>query len=128
MYTGLLNLTAGAASALVVGCDMPLLQPALLRELLHLAPGHDAVVPVKDDLPEPLCAVYTQACLEPARRLLERGAYKVAGLFDDVRAVLVPETRWRDFDPEGLSFLNVNREEDLARARELIEGAPPTSR
>jgi hypothetical protein len=52
----------------------------------------------------------------------------VAGLFDDVRAVLVPETRWRDFDPEGLSFLNVNREEDLARARELIEGAPPTSR
>jgi molybdopterin-guanine dinucleotide biosynthesis protein A len=99
---------------------MPLLQPSLLRELVRLASSHDAVVPVREGLPEPLCAVYTTACIEPARRLLERGAYKVSGLLDEVDALLIPETQWRPFDTEGLSFLNVNRQEDLELARTLI--------
>jgi len=139
IYTGLSALTPGPQDqtspllqrqaggrgegfpALVLACDLPLLQPLLLRELLRLAPGHDAVVPVKDGLPEPLCAVYSTRCVEPARRLLERGAYKVAGLFDDVDTLLVPESHWRTLDRDGLSFLNVNHEEDLLRAHALIE-------
>jgi molybdopterin-guanine dinucleotide biosynthesis protein A len=100
---------------------MPLLQPALLRELLRLSPGHDAVVPTRDGLPEPLCAVYSTACIDAARQLLERGVYKVAGILDGVDALLVPEAQWRPFDPEGLSFLNVNREADLEQAKALIE-------
>ncbi len=126
IYTGLAALASQAETqhhALVVACDMPLLQPALLRELLRLAAGHDAVVPVNDGLPEPLSAIYSMACIEPARRRLERGAYKVTGVLDDVDALLVPEPQWRPFDPEGLSFLNVNREEDLERAKELMERA-----
>jgi molybdopterin-guanine dinucleotide biosynthesis protein A len=136
IYSGLVAIADGAdtpplrergggrgegSHALVVACDMPLLQPALLRELLRLAPGHDAVVPTRDGLPEPLCAVYSTACIEPARLLLERGVYKVAGILDGVDALLVPEAQWRPFDPEGLSFLNVNREADLEQAKALIE-------
>jgi molybdopterin-guanine dinucleotide biosynthesis protein A len=128
IYTGLLALRSsgpetplqGPLAALVVACDMPLLQPVLLRELLHLIPGHDAVVPVREGLPEPLCAVYTTACAEPARRLLDQGAYKLAGLLEHVDTLLVPEDRWRALDPEGLSFLNVNREADLEYARLVI--------
>ena len=134
IYTGLLALTASRQPrapveplpALVVACDMPLLQPALLRELLRLVAGHQAAVPVRDGLPEPLCAVYTTACAEPARRLLEGHDYKLAGLLGHVDTLLVPEEGWRALDPEGLSFLNVNRETDLERAKALIargEGA-----
>ena len=120
IYTGLLALGDSPGAALVVACDMPLLQPALLRELVRLAPGHDAVVPMLDGLPEPLCAVYTAACAEPARRLLDRGSYKVAGLLDEVNALRVPEGEWRLLDPDGLSFLNINREEDLEVAKGLL--------
>ena len=133
IYSGLVAMTEGSdvqgqapfrrgrgSHALVVACDMPLLQPALLRELLRLASGYDAVIPVRDGLPEPLCAVYSTACVEAARGLLERGAYKVTGLVDAVDALRVPEAQWRPFDPEGLSFLNVNREEDLEHAKALI--------
>jgi molybdopterin-guanine dinucleotide biosynthesis protein A len=131
IYTGLRAIAGGALGAsapapqigacLVLACDLPLLQPDLLRELLRIAPGQDAVVPVKDGLPEPLCAVYTVGCIEPGRRLLEAGSYKVAGLLEQVDALLLPESQWRVLDPDGLSFLNVNREDDLARARELLE-------
>jgi molybdopterin-guanine dinucleotide biosynthesis protein A len=120
IYTGLLALGNSPGAALVVACDMPLLQPALLRELVRLAPGHDAVVPMLNGLPEPLCAVYTMACAGPARRLLDRGSYKVTGLLDEVNALRMTEEQWRAFDPDGLSFLNVNREEDLDFVKELI--------
>jgi molybdopterin-guanine dinucleotide biosynthesis protein A len=126
IYTGLTAL-AGAAEAgpaLVLACDLPLLQPSLLKGLLRLAPGHDAVAPVRDRLPEPLCAVYSVRCAEAAKRQLDAGAYRVAGLLEAVDARYVPEGEWRPWDAEGLSFLNVNREDDLARARALLERAP----
>jgi molybdopterin-guanine dinucleotide biosynthesis protein A len=125
IYTGLTALVAAAEAgpALVLACDLPLLQPALLRALLRLAPGQDAVVPVRDGLPEPLCGVYSTRCTEAAKRLLDAGAYRVAGLVDAVEARYVQEEEWRQWDAEGLSFLNVNREEDLARARALLERA-----
>lgn len=124
MYTSREPPENAPEAALVIGCDMPLLQAALLRELVRLSAGHEAVVPVHDGLPEPLCAVYAVACADASRRLVEQGAYRVAGLLDAVNGLLVEEEEWRSFDPDGLSFLNVNREEDLKRARAIIgEGA-----
>ena len=111
-----------AARAVAVACDLPLLQPALLRELLRLAPGHDAVVPL-NVLPEPLCAVYAKTCLDAIRNRIDAGAYKVTGFFEAVDVLYVEPATWRRFDPEGVSFLNVNREEDLRRAEQLLAGA-----
>jgi len=111
-----------AEYAFVVACDMPLLQRGLLEELRRLAPEHEAVVPVSEEgLPEPLCAVYSPDCIGPIRRRLEDGDLKMASFFEDVRTLFVPPEHWRRFDPGGLSFLNVNREEDLARAKEILE-------
>lgn len=46
----------------VFACDMPLMEPILLKELyIHYEqnPGYDAFVFMNDHEPEPLCAVYT---------------------------------------------------------------------
>lgn len=118
LYTGLASMRAPRAVA--VGCDMPLLQPALLSELLRLAPGRDAVVPL-NGLPEPLCAAYAASCLPAIREKLDRGSLKMTGFYDDVDVLYVEPGVWHRFDPEGLSFLNVNRDEDLLRVRELLE-------
>jgi molybdopterin-guanine dinucleotide biosynthesis protein A len=107
--------------AVTVACDMPLLQPALLAELLRLASGHEAVVPLNDGgLPEPLCAVYARTCLPAIKQRIDAGAYKVMGFFESVDVLYVEPEVWRRFDGDGLSFLNVNREEDLRRAEALI--------
>jgi molybdopterin-guanine dinucleotide biosynthesis protein A len=118
IYSGLSAIHG--ARAVTVACDMPLLQPAFLSELLRLAPGHDAVVPVNDGgLPEPLCAVYAKTCLPAIKQRIDARAYKVTGFFESVDVLYVEPEVCRRFDPEGLSFLNVNRDEDLRRAGEL---------
>jgi molybdopterin-guanine dinucleotide biosynthesis protein A len=120
IYTGLRAITTRVA--LTVACDMPLLQPSLLTQLLMLATvDYDAVVPTNDMyLPEPLCAVYSTRCLDAIVSQVGAGALKVALFFDKVRVRYVPPSEWRTWDPEGLSFLNVNRETDLHRAEALL--------
>jgi molybdopterin-guanine dinucleotide biosynthesis protein A len=117
-----------APYAVVVACDMPLLQRALLGELLRLAPLHDAVVPVNDAaLPEPLCAAYARGALAAIRGQLEAGAYKVSDLFSRLKPHYLYPEAWRQFDATGLSFHNVNREAELRRAEAFLRGeAAPT--
>ena len=123
VYTGLHALQA--PHAITLACDMPLLQPALLAELLRVAPGHDAVVPL-NRLPEPLCAVYAASCLPAIEQCIEAGSYKLTGFLEAVDVLYLNPESWRSFDPEGVSFLNVNREADLRRAETLLRrGAAP---
>jgi molybdopterin-guanine dinucleotide biosynthesis protein A len=122
IYTGLA--AAEIPYAVVVACDLPLLQPALLRALVELAAGHDAAIPVRNGAPEPLCAVYSRTCIEPARERLESHRFSAAGLLEDVDALLVTEEEWQRHDPAGRSFLNVNREGDLREAEALLADAP----
>ncbi|HLF72180.1 MAG TPA: molybdenum cofactor guanylyltransferase [Dehalococcoidia bacterium] len=119
IYTGLRAMQA--PHAVVVACDMPLLQPALIAELLRLAPAHDLVVPIKGILPEPLCAAYSKAFIDAAKRRLDAGEYKITDVFEAVQPLYLRPDDWRPFDPEGLSFQNVNREEDLRRVLALLK-------
>ena len=121
IFSGLSAITS--RRALTVACDMPLLQSDLLAGLLLLASDdYDAVVPTNDMyLPEPVCAVYTTRCLPATQSQLGAGALKVALFLDMVRVRYVPPTEWRAWDPDGLSFLNINREADLHRAEALLQ-------
>jgi molybdopterin-guanine dinucleotide biosynthesis protein A len=125
IVTGLRWMTADGA--IVVACDMPLLQPALLSQLSRRLPGHDVVAPLNEGLPEPLCAAYGKGCITVIQDRLETGEYRVSGFFAGVDALLLGPDEWRPYDPEGLSFLNVNREADLAMAKSIIERMNETS-
>jgi len=124
LYTGLI--AAACTRSLAVACDMPLLRPALVAELFRLAPAYDVVVPVADDFAQPLCAVYSKACLGPMKQRLDAGRFKLMGFYEDVRVLEAPPDVWRRLDPDGVSFQNLNRDKDLARAEALIlaQGEP----
>ena len=119
LYTGLISIESPIAIA--VACDMPLLQPPLLRELLRLLPEHDAVVPLSNGLPQPLCAIYAKSCLATIQRQLDAGNLRLLDLCAGLPIRYVETDEWRRFDPDGLSFQNVNREEDLRRVAELLK-------
>ncbi len=105
--------------SLVVACDMPFLNKALLRYVLSLAPGYDLVLPRPGGLTEPAHAVYSRECIPHIARLLEEGQRRIATLFPLVRVRYVEDDEVDRFDQERLSFFNVNTEADLARAREV---------
>ena len=115
VYTGLLH-TGGPA--FVCGCDMPFLNPGLIRYLGALREGVDAVVPRHAGEYEPLHAVYTAACLEPIRRCLARGD-RNTGFLREVNVRVVDEDALRRFDPDLASFMNVNTPEEYDRVRRL---------
>jgi molybdopterin-guanine dinucleotide biosynthesis protein A len=104
---------------LVVACDMPFLNQALLRYMLELSAGFDLVVPRLGELVEPLHAVYAKSCLAPIERLLEQGNLRVNGLFDLVEVRYVETEEIDRFDPKHWSFFNINTRSDLARAQQL---------
>jgi molybdopterin-guanine dinucleotide biosynthesis protein A len=117
IYTGLL--AARAERCLAVACDMPLLVPALLRELLARSRECDVVMPVLE-YPEPLHAVYARACAEPIRQRLEAGQLKITNFLGAVHVCYLREPEVRALDPGLRSFMNTNTEADLARAGELL--------
>jgi len=110
---------------LVVACDMPFLSAELLRYMAGLARGYDLVVPRLDGQTEPLHAIYSKGCVGPIARLLEQGHLRIAGLFPLVRLRYVEQDEVERHDPERFSFLNVNTEADLERARRVSSGGAP---
>jgi molybdopterin-guanine dinucleotide biosynthesis protein A len=108
--------------AFCLACDMPFANPALIRYLAGLAPGHDAVVPRTDDGLQPLHAVYGKGCLPAMRRLIEVNRLKIDGLFPQVRVRYPEEGEMRPFDPDLLSFWNLNTRDDLAQAHARAAG------
>ncbi len=105
---------------LVVGCDMPFLSLPLLRHLVSLASSADVVIPRMDGKVEPLHAVYSRACLPPMSRSLEQGHRQIISFFDEVRVRYVEKPEIDRFDPEHLSFLNINTPQDWERVQEQL--------
>ena len=118
IYSGLR--ASGDDRCVAVACDMPLLSVALLRHMLELAVGFDAVVLRVGGEIEPLHAVYSRGCLGIMEEMIERGELKVRDLLPRVRVRYVEEDEVDRFDPEHLSWLNVNTLEDLRRAEEIV--------
>jgi molybdopterin-guanine dinucleotide biosynthesis protein A len=107
---------------LVVACDMPFLNPGLLRYLIGLAglsAAYDVVIPRVEEFPETLHAVYGKRCLEPIQRRLLAGQLKIVGFFDEVRVRYVERDDVARFDPEFHSFLNMNTPSDWERLQQL---------
>ena len=99
---------------LIVACDMPWLNRPLLEYLAGLRETADIVVPRWDKFPEPLHAVYSQACLEPIREKLAAGMLKITAFYGRVSVRFVDRPEIERFDPQGQSFVNVNTPDDLA--------------
>jgi molybdopterin-guanine dinucleotide biosynthesis protein A len=99
---------AHGEATIVVACDMPYVSASLLRHLLGLTRGADAVVPRTEDGYHPLCAAYTPACIKPIARRLAEGRLKMTDLFDDVRVCIVTAEEIDAFGDHRRLLANVN--------------------
>ena len=119
IYTGLVK--SESFYNLVVGADMPFLNQKLLSYMIGVADGHDYVIPRVGQYYEPLHAIYSKNCISPIETLINRNRRVIVELFDYVKVRYVEEEINR-FDPEHLSFFNINTKEDLELARKIESG------
>jgi molybdopterin-guanine dinucleotide biosynthesis protein A len=98
----------------VAACDMPGLDPEVIRFLLRRAEAADAVVPCWDGDIEPLHAVYAVGCLPVIEDCLRAGRVALRDVLPLLRADYVGEDELRAVGPAASSLTNVNTPEELA--------------
>lgn len=115
---------------LVLAVDTPLLQPAVIELLKGLwAPADEAVVPRVAGRAMPVCALYRRTAALAAARRLPAGA-SLHALLEGLAVHWVDEAALRHVDPDLLTFLPCNTNEDYGRALAragLAPAAPLTS-
>jgi molybdenum cofactor guanylyltransferase len=102
--------------AFVTSCDAAFLSLPLISFLTSQMLNHDVVVPYWQDRFQPLHAVYRTSVAPLLKEQLGRGELRPISLYDRVRTRKVDEQEIRRFDPEGLSFFNMNAPDDYAHA------------
>jgi len=130
---------ANHSHSLVVACDMPFLDPNLLRFMALLAADYDVVLPrlapeeepvafgpegagrAKNRDLHPVHAVYSKTCLPHIEEALQGDDWRVIAFLPTVRVRYVERDEIELFDPQHLSLFNINTPADLDRARELME-------
>jgi len=105
----------------VVACDMPHLNPGLIRHLASLAEGSDVVIPETGKGLEPLHAIYGKNTLRPMEEALHAGKGRIVSFFDKARIRKVTREEVSRFDPAFQSFRNINTPEDYFRFRERLK-------
>jgi molybdenum cofactor guanylyltransferase len=118
IYSGLR--VVEASHAFVCAIDTPLLQPSLLTFLLTQCCDDTLVVPVVDDRPQVLLALYPRVLLPLIEERLQAGRRDPRSLLDVAAIRYIPEEQLRVVDPDLRSFLNVNTPEDLHTLRSML--------
>jgi molybdopterin-guanine dinucleotide biosynthesis protein A len=97
---------------LIVACDMPLLNPSLLRYMASLPITGGALVPRYSvewrEVIEPLHAIYSSRCVDLLRARVEAGLLRVTNAIGAIDPQFVEENTLRLHDPYLSSFRNVN--------------------
>jgi molybdopterin-guanine dinucleotide biosynthesis protein A len=121
IYTGLCS--SHTAANILVACDMPFLNTALLTHMVNLLPGYDAVIPRwQNGQIEPLHGIYSTACIPVMKKRLENNRLSISECLQELRVLYLDEQEFIKFDPDFLSFFNINNQADIERL-EKIEAA-----
>jgi molybdenum cofactor guanylyltransferase len=103
---------------LVVACDMPFLSTSLLQYMINITEDNDLVAyRNKMDL-EPLHAIYSRNCLPIFEEIMQKNL-RIIELVQHVKARYLNSEEIKRYDPENLSFFNINTEADLSLANKI---------
>ena len=128
IYTGLTH--AKNEVSFCVGCDIPFLQGKLISYLVSILGEYDAVMPYTNNKStsnpdktqltlQTLCAVYSKRCLPIIELMLKESELRVHALQERANVLCIPPEVWKNYDPEGHSFFNVNTPKEYEQAQSL---------
>ena len=115
IYTGLTHIRG--ENGFFVACDMPFLNASLIRHMTTICEGFDVTVPKLSGKLHTLHAIYHKDCLPHIEDLIEKRDHKVAHFFGKVKVQYLTQKEIERFDPDLLSFFNVNTREDFEKLK-----------
>jgi molybdopterin-guanine dinucleotide biosynthesis protein A len=115
LRAGLKALPEQVDRAYVTSCDVPLLVPGFVTQMLDHSREHDIAVMDIDGFPHPLSAVYRRSVLADVEGLLAQDRLRPVFLFDAVRTRRVRQEEMTS-DPELRTLRNLNTPDDYQQA------------
>jgi molybdenum cofactor guanylyltransferase len=106
--------------SIIVACDMPFLNSALLQYMVNISPGYDAVIPRIGNYLEPLHAVYSKNCIATAEKLINNNELSVRKLVGLLKTRYILKKEIMIYDPDIVSFFNINNNFDLEKAEKIL--------
>lgn len=100
-------LESGEKRVFCVACDMPFLNESLI-EFICSYDDADAVIPMWQDRPEVLHALYSRPLLPFFQESLSKSRYKLTDALDKSRVRYLNELEVKKLDSQGNSFRNIN--------------------
>ena len=114
MAVGFAALRGQVDAAYVSACDVPLLNPEVVRLICDHLGDADIAIPVDGTFPQPLSAVYRLTLAGRLNEMLAAGNLRVIRLWDGASVNQIPLASLREIDPELDSFRNANTPEEFA--------------
>lgn len=111
LYSGLRAISI--CHALVLAVDMPFVQSAMLEYLLSLPRQEAIIVPVVNNVPQVLFAIYPRSILPVIEARLHEGRRDPRSLLDAAPVAYLDESLLRQIEPTLRSFIGVNTPEEL---------------
>jgi molybdopterin-guanine dinucleotide biosynthesis protein A len=115
LRAGLKALPPEVDAAYVTSCDVPLLVPGFVTEMLTLAHDHDVAVMEIEGFPHPLSAVYRRSTLPHIDELLAHDRLRPVFLFERVNTRRVKPDEITA-DPDLQTLRNLNTPDDYRKA------------
>lgn len=119
LYTGLR--WAKTQHIFLTACDMPFLNPDVVRYMVRLKDQADIVIGRWATRLQPTHAVYGRGCLPVIEEMINLHNKKIHSMIDHpaLRAHVIAEGEIRQIDHDGRSMFNVNTPSDLEQARSV---------
>jgi len=126
LYTGLAKATAGRI--FVVACDMPFINPDMIRWFTDRDPAADVVMARLPSGLQPLHALYGKRALPVLERMAASRELKIQQIVSEpsLRTTVVLPAEWGERDASAHSFQNVNTPADLDAARTALRNRTVT--
>jgi molybdopterin-guanine dinucleotide biosynthesis protein A len=115
LRAGLAALPPHVELAYATSCDVPMLVPGFVAQMLELSAGHDVAVMEIDGFTHPLSAVYRRSALPHVEALLAQDRLRPVFLFEAVRTRRVSPDEITA-DPDLRTLRNLNTREEYERA------------
>ena len=122
---GLRSLEGVVEAAYVSSCDVPLLQPLFIAEMIRRLGSHELAVPREGNFHHPLAGVYRTTLIERIRQLVSDQRLRPLFLIQASDVVEVPVSELTAVDSQLHSLRNLNRPEDYEEALRLARLIEP---
>jgi len=99
----------------VIACDMPNINLRLLKHMIKLKNGFDAVMPCLKNGSEPLFAIYSKKCIPVIEKMINEDNLRIKKFFDKIKLKKIKKEEIVKFGKPEVLFFNINTPDDYEK-------------